>query len=144
MLRVQRFGLMMLVLASTSAPAAASAPERPAATLADLAWMTGSWEGTSGEVRMEEHWTAPAGGLMVGMHRDVGEGRSFFEFLRLEETAAGITYLASPRGRPATPFPLVEVGEQRAVFANPEHDFPQRIVYWREGARLCARIEGPG
>ena len=29
------------------------------------------------------------------------------------------------------------------VFENPEHDFPQRIVYWREGDRvLHARIEG--
>ena len=31
---------------------------------------------------------------------------------------------------------------QRAVFANPEHDFPARIVYWREGDELLARIEG--
>jgi hypothetical protein len=31
----------------------------------------------------------------------------------------------------------------RAVFANPEHDYPQRIIYWRDGDdSLCARIEG--
>ena len=28
------------------------------------------------------------------------------------------------------------------MFANPEHDFPQRILYWLEGEVLHARIEG--
>ena len=28
------------------------------------------------------------------------------------------------------------------MFANPEHGFPARIVYWREGDELLARIEG--
>jgi len=28
------------------------------------------------------------------------------------------------------------------VFANPEHGFPSRIVYRREGDELLARIEG--
>jgi hypothetical protein len=28
------------------------------------------------------------------------------------------------------------------VFANPEHGFPARISYWRDGADLLARIEG--
>ena len=37
---------------------------------------------------------------------------------------------------------MVEGGVQRAVFANPEHVFPARIVYWREGDELLARIEG--
>jgi hypothetical protein len=46
-------------------------------------------------------------------------------------------------GRPPTPFKLVESGERRAVFANPQHDFPKRILYWlaKDGA-LHARIEG--
>ena len=37
---------------------------------------------------------------------------------------------------------MVEGGAQRAVFANPEHGFPARVVYWREGEELLARIEG--
>ena len=39
--------------------------------------------------------------------------------------------------------PLVESSAQKAVFANPEHDFPQRVLYWREGESLCAAVEGP-
>ena len=30
----------------------------------------------------------------------------------------------------------------RVVFENPVHDFPQRIIYWKDGADLRARIEG--
>ena len=45
-------------------------------------------------------------------------------------------------GRTPVPFRLVESGAGRAVFANPEHGFPARIVYWRDGAALHARIEG--
>ena len=30
------------------------------------------------------------------------------------------------------------------MFANPEHDFPKRIIYWMKDAKLCARVEGDG
>jgi len=40
------------------------------------------------------------------------------------------------------PFGMIEAESQRVVFANPEHVFPARIVYWREGDDLLARIEG--
>ena len=34
-----------------------------------------------------------------------------------------------------------KLGERRVVFANPEHDFPQRITYWRKGDTLRVRVE---
>jgi len=46
------------------------------ASLNDLAWMTGSWSGSSQGIEMEEHWTAPRGNSMIGIHRDVGKGRT--------------------------------------------------------------------
>jgi len=113
-------------------------------TLDSLAWMAGSWSGTSRGIEMEEHWTAPNGNSMIGMHRDVGKGRTLgFEFLRIEQQGDAIVYLSMPVGRsPATPFPLKEVSGTRVVFENPTHDFPQRIIYWKDGADLRARIEG--
>lgn len=113
-------------------------------SIADLSWLSGSWSGESNGVRMEEHWTAPDGNSMVGMHRDVGKGRTMlFEFLRIEQRGDQITYLSMPNGRsPATPFPLKELTGTRVVFENPAHDFPQRIIYWKDGADLRARIEG--
>lgn len=42
----------------------------------------------------------------------------------------GIVYLASPGGRcPATLFRLETLKGEYVVFANPAHDFPQRIEY---------------
>ena len=111
--------------------------------LADLGWMAGHWVGKFGEVVMEEFWTTPGGGVMVGLHRDVfPDGSSFFEFLRVVHTERGPAYLASPRGAGTTEFVLVRLDGQSAVFENMEHDFPQRIIYRREGDRLTARVEG--
>jgi hypothetical protein len=105
--------------------------------------MAGSWASTDGAKTSEEHWTKPAGGMMLGLHRDTEGQKTAFEFLRIEEAAGKITYLASPQGQSSTPFELVESAAQRVVFANPAHDFPQRILYWREGESLCAAVEGP-
>src|SRR5688500_17110488 len=112
--------------------------------IADLAWMAGSWSGESRGIQMEEHWTRPLGNSMVGLHRDVGKGRTMlFEYLRIEQQGDQIAYLSMPNGRsPATPFPLKEISGTRVVFENPAHDFPQRIIYWKDGNDLRARIEG--
>jgi len=133
-----RVAIGLAVLGMTAVAAEAQTRHR----IDDLAWMAGSWASREGGKVMEEHWTAPAAGLMLGLHRDVAGGRAAFEFLRIQENDGAVTYLASPRGRPETPFALVEVAAQRAVFANPEHDFPQRILYWRVRESLCAAVEG--
>ena len=100
--------------------------------------MTGHW--SSGEV--EEIWLAPKGGLMLGMSRTVrANGRVAFEFIRIANTEDGIAYIAQPGGRPPTAFKLVESKTNRVVFANPEHDFPKRIVYELREGKLCARVD---
>ena len=114
------------------------------AKIEDLSWMTGHWAATIDGVQMEEVWLAPGGGLLVGMHRDISAKRTSFEYQRIAETKDGIVYLAQPGGQPPTPFRLVESSANRAVFANPQHDFPKRILYWRDGEKLCARVEGDG
>jgi len=135
--------LLGAALAASLAPAA-RADAGPACDLGGLAWMAGSWRGASGGVEAEEQWLAPRGGLMLGVHRDVtAAGRASFEFMRIECGPRGPVYQASPGGRPAVPFELARSGPLRAEFANPRHDFPQRISYWREGDVLHARVEGP-
>lgn len=135
--------LMIAVLVLAAASTLPSPPsEKP--SLAKLAWMTGNWKGDDQGVSMEEAWTGPDGGVMLATHKDVkGDRVTDWEFLRIEEQADGIVYLASPKGAPATPFRLVELNGERVVFANPEHDFPKRILYWRtsDGA-LHAGIDG--
>ena len=87
--------------------------------------------------------TLATGGLMLGVHRDVAGGKAVhFEFLRIESTPGGIVYLASPQGKPATPFKMVESAKERVVFENPDHEYPRRILYWLADGKMHARIEG--
>ena len=71
-------------------------------------------------------------------------GRVEFEMLRIAAVDGVAAYHAQPGGRPATVFKAVEADDQHVVFQNLENDFPQRIIYRREGADvMIARIEGP-
>jgi len=109
-------------------------------------FMTGSWRSTQADGSIsEEHWTSAEGGVMIGMGRTVGkEGRlKSFEFLRIVLRDGRLELVPMPGGKPATTvFPLATVSSSRAVFENPAHDFPQRIIYWKNGSKLCARTEG--
>ncbi len=131
--------LIPLVAGGSSDPARAADP-----SIEGLAWMAGRWAGEQGPVKMEEVWMAPRAGVMLGLHRDTsGERLILFEFLRIEAGEGGIDYIASPRGKPGVPFRLVSIEARRAVFENPDHDFPQRIIYrLGEDGALHARIEG--
>jgi hypothetical protein len=113
-------------------------------SLEALSWLEGHWISESGAGRSEELWTDAEGGMLVGVHRDVyASGQAAFEFLRIAVQDGRVVYLASPGGRPATPFRLVESGERSATFENSEHDFPQRIAYRLDAdGVLSARIEG--
>lgn len=111
--------------------------------LQQLAWLAGGWRAESKTgASSEEHWIAPKAGLMLGVNRSVRRGRASFEFLRIQQTTEGITYYASPGGRKPTPFKLTSAKNKTAVFENPKHDFPQKIVYRLEKDTLHARIEG--
>lgn len=127
---------------ASTAPAAPAAPDEP--KLADLAWMAGHWASEQDGARVEEAWLAPAGGFLLGMNRTAPKsGRGSFEYLRIEQRAEEIVYVASPSGRGATEFPLHDFGEYFALFENPEHDFPQRIRYeLTADGSLHARVSG--
>jgi len=133
-----------LPLAAALAADAPAAAAKPASPLAKLAWMSGSWTLTQGDRTVEEHWTSPEGGLMLGMNRATRGGRAvMFEFLRIVARGDSIAYVALPRGRGETTFPLKEMSEKRVVFENPTHDYPQRILYWQPKlGELSARTEG--
>lgn len=113
--------------------------------LADLSWMSGEWCAQSGATRFEERWTPAVAGQMLALTRSLrGDQVAGFEFLRIEADAGRWVYVAQPGGRAPTRFPATETGAQRVVFANPEHDFPTRIEYWRDATGLHALVSGPG
>lgn len=122
---------------------AAWAIQSAPATIDDLSWMAGYWLSCEGGREVSETWSDPRGGLMAGVTVTVGRsGQGSLEFTRIWPVGERLAFLAQPGGVPATVFPLIEATSNRAVFENPDHDFPQRIVYAREGDTLTGRIEG--
>ena len=116
----------------------------PSSSVQDLAWMSGCWASVAGEPGSGEMWTAPAGGTLLGVSRTVKGGRTVaHEFMQIRETGPGqIAFIALPSGQKEASFPLVRLSGQEVVFENPQHDFPQRVIYRREGDLLTGRIEG--
>jgi hypothetical protein len=126
--------------------ASGGTPEKTPARLAQVAWIGGAWTGGQGTLTIEEHWTPPAGGAMLGVSRTIKADRMVaFEFLRIVERDGGLVYIAQPNGRPPTEFTLTSVDEASATFENPAHDFPKKIRYAkRADGALEATISGEG
>lgn len=125
--------------------AAGSAGSEAMAASPDLGWLAGHWCSEAGDRRVDEVWLAGAGGSMHGLSRTLAGGEvESFEFMRVEVDAGTTAFLAQPNGAAPTAFQLSEHGAQHASFANPAHDFPNRIEYRRDGDRLHAQISGPG
>jgi Domain of unknown function (DUF6265) len=128
-------------------PAPPAAVQKTHATIAQVAWISGTWIGTSssGTTTFEERWTPTAAGTMMAISRTLRDGAmSAFEFLCIVERDGGLVYVAMPNGRqPATDFALTKIEPDSAVFENPAHDFPKMIRYSkRPDGSLEATISG--
>ena len=131
-----------MILIAAAALAAQASPGQP-----DLDWLAGYWLSCDERMEVAELWTTRRGGVMLGMSVTYGIQAFGWEQVRIETTLDGATmqYVARPRGAETdTAFRLARARANEAVFENPAHDYPQRIVYRREGDRLTARTEGAG
>ncbi len=84
---MMKFGLAFLVLLVSAGRAFAqsqylehtyrldAAANRPAATLADVDWLVGSWVGEAFGGEVEEVWNPPSAGSMVGMFKTTKDGK---------------------------------------------------------------------
>jgi hypothetical protein len=120
-----------------------------AAAQADLrhaGWLAGCWELRAPNRITLEMWMPALGDMMLGASRTtVGTRTSEFEQLRLAPQGDRIVYTSLPSGQREASFTSSIVSDSLLVFENPQHDFPQKIVYRRRGAdSIVAQIEGPG
>jgi hypothetical protein len=109
------------------AAAGAEAPLMPS-------FIAGCWEERSPDGKWtEECWTDSRGGLMIGSGRTGRDDKvRNWEWMRIERSADGsLTFYGSPNGMPAVGFKATEVDENSVTFANPAHDYPQRVRYTR-------------
>ncbi len=126
--------LAVLVLAGTGAAAT------PASTLPG--WMAGCWTERKGTEWTDECWSTPRGGIMLGSGRNGrGDRLLSWEATQIEQEGDGkLVFYGSVRGGERIAFPATAAGPRSIVFANRQHDYPQRIRYWREGNDLAAEI----
>lgn len=113
------------------------------ADLSKLAFMTGCWEMKINNGSIEEQWTFPKAGTMLGMGRTViKEKTAFHEFQKISVEQGKLTYTARIGTPGVTLFPVLRISDTEVVFENPTHDFPQRVIYRKDPKGLFARIEG--
>ena len=76
---MQRFLVVSVLVLLASGPALA---QGPAAKVADLAWMTGSYANDT----LEENWATPKAGSIASLVRGVGDGATnMIELIVVEE-----------------------------------------------------------
>lgn len=137
------FGLAAVSAALCAVTASAAPPVKVDA--GSLGWMSGAWISESKGEWVEEHWTSPRGGVLLGSNRSgKGAKATGFEFMRIAKDADGaLTYWASPSGNAPVGFKLFSSTPNQVAFENPANDYPTRIVYRRAGETLHATISGP-
>lgn len=136
---MKKLGSLLLLLLG-----AAAGGQETLRSIGDLSWLTGCWAADGAEPGNIEQWMAPAGGAMLGASRVVRGGRMVaYEYTRIITTDDALVFIASPSGQETAEFPLKSLAEAKVVFENPDHDFPQRIIYKLiDQDRLLGRIEG--
>jgi len=114
--------------------------------IGDLNGMAGCWEhkDDSKKLLVSEQWMSPAGTSILGMGRTVKNGKTTgWEFMRIEQREDGLYFVSRPKeNKEDTAFKLISSTLNEVVFENKEHDFPQRIIYKLQGAKVTGRIEG--
>ncbi len=113
--------------------------------LEGLSWLSGCWRADLEGTVLEEHWSTPVGGTMVGFSRAVEQDETvFIEFSSIARTEEGVFYTAFIiAGNQITPFKMVALDSSEVIFTNPDHDFPQTITYQRLSAEeLLIRLQG--
>lgn len=130
--------IVLVLLFLTGVPALAG-------DLATLDWLAGCWAYDGRDPGSGEYWMRPVSGSMLAVSRTVkGKHTVGFEYLRIAELDDdSIALFASPSGKAAVRFDLVSLTDTEVTFENPEHDFPQRIIYrLGDAGALLGRIEG--
>jgi hypothetical protein len=81
---------------------------------------------------------------MLGMARTVrGDALVEYESVLIKEQGGKLAYEAHPSGQPPATFLTATATDSEVVFENPQHDFPQRVGYRRDGSGgLIGWVEG--
>lgn len=118
-------------------------------------WILGEWTTSPTRVVIREHWHRVSDATFEGESTTMSVADSQivnYETLRLVSMSDGVFYIAKVRENDLpVPFRLVRCSNSIAVFENPTHDAPQRLVYklsdaavTGDGPEMEVTLEGDG
>ena len=127
-----------------------------AATVQDLAWMSGTWAGAVGPGELEENWTQPKAGSIQSLVRMTAGGKTnMVELIVIEEVPGddGETTLRlhlqqwdpgyKPRPQGPTHMVLDEIGDNTVAFVPDGEGMFNKLRYTRDGENFTIGIETP-
>ena len=143
--------LVLLASCKTETTGTKSATGTPAKKnyyhLAKAAWFLGEWGNTSKEGELTERWKKVNDSVFHGeSYFVVGKDTVFAEHVKLEEANGKLAYIVTVPGQnneQPVRFEMTLSNERQITFENPQHDYPNKIVYNRVGSdSLVAEISG--
>ncbi|MBK9283120.1 MAG: hypothetical protein IPM51_02235 [Sphingobacteriaceae bacterium] len=112
-----------------------------------MSWLIGKWKSVNDKLISYEIWEKKTDKLYAGMSVTLrGQDTLFKESITLQEIGDEIFYIPivadQNEGKPV-PFKFTKIKDGEYYFENPEHDYPQQIIYKNpQPDFLCARIAG--
>lgn len=108
-------------------------------TVADLAWMTGSWIGPFGEQMLEENWNQPSAGTIACLVRITGDDQMrMLELILIEEVDNSLLFRVRqwlpgyvPRRAEVQLMTLAEISDRRVSFDGVGDSDFKRLTYSR-------------
>jgi hypothetical protein len=122
----------------------------PAATVADLGWMTGTWSGAAGPNTLEENWVTPHDGSMAALVRMTGaQGVGMWEMITVEEKDGSLVLRIQqwnkgfePRAEAQT-MELAEIGANSVNFTAVDPGATTKSLgYSRDGDKFTIHVVG--
>lgn len=124
-------------------PVAVAPKTDVAGKIQDVGWIQGRWKGKAFGGTIEEEFSLPGGGCILGISRITGENDRliFKEFMELSQSGGTLTYTVTVPNKIHT-FSLGKIGPNEVMWVDPTNKFPQSIHYKREGDSIRVVLKG--
>lgn len=147
-MKIQRLPLIISVLFILGINNAACGQESTVQKFKKLEWLAGNWQRTNSKPGQSgyENWSKVSETRLTGEGVTLkGKKAIFVEQLELSIKGDDIFYTVTVTGEPKpVHFKLTAVSKNAFICENPEHDFPKKIAYTRNGNKVKAIVSGNG
>lgn len=115
--------------------------------LEEVKWLIGSWRNSTKEGVLRENWNQLNDSTLSGKTIFVAEKDTLFtetiEIIQVNDNLLYNTKISNQNDGKTVSFKASTLTENKIVFENPKHDFPQKIVYTKISSdSLVAKISG--